>query len=290
MSTKRPDALQRRCYTCHTQDGGLTMSEPVHGVRPGRLWSLWDMLKAYAHHAMVMGRTAGCVESICAIAASGADRQLVAKLSSQVQEPPSDGPLDPMLLPSFKEHLKRVDRILGSPDRTIGELQQAGVELANRIHDALVDQQFFHVASNMTEFYIGPTLFGAEVEARLPTMSEDIDEAGKCLALGRSTAAVFHLMRVMEIAVQKLGDKLGVLLASEKVWQCILDEVNKAIRAMDPKSPQTKAYAAASAHLYNVKIAWRNEVMHPKQTYSSEEAHNVFDSVRIFIRDLAGLM
>ena len=47
-------------------------------------------------------------------------------------------------------------------------------------------------------------------------MSEDIAEAGKCLGVGRPTASVFHLMRVMEIGVPRFGDVLGVKLADEK--------------------------------------------------------------------------
>jgi hypothetical protein len=133
-------------------------------------------------------------------------------------------------------------------------------------------------------------LFGPDVEAKFPQMSEDISESGKCLALGRPTAAVFHLMRVMEIGTQKLGDKLSVQFASEKNWQNILDEVNKAIKALDQRAAQTKAYAAVSSHLYNVKLAWRNEVMHPKQTYTHDEATRVYSSVDAFIRDLASIL
>ena len=121
-------------------------------------------------------------------------------------------------------------------------------------------------------------------------MSEDISEAGKCLALNRATASVFHLMRIMEIAVQRFGDKIGVALATDKNWQNILEEINKAIKALDQKSLKTKAYAEASAHLYNVKVCWRNAVMHPKQTYTPAEAEVLFPAVKSFIRDLAELL
>jgi len=39
-----------------------------------------------------------------------------------------------------------------------------------------------------------------------------------------------------------------------------------------------------------VKIAWRNEVMHPKQNYTPEQAHEIYRNVRTFVRDLAGLV
>ena len=84
-------------------------------------------------------------------------------------------------------------------------------------------------------------LFGPEVEARFPQMSEDISEAGKCLGLDRSTAAVFHLMRVMEAALQHFGSELGITLVAEKNWQNILDEVNSAIRKLDHKLSRTRS-------------------------------------------------
>jgi hypothetical protein len=94
----------------------------------------------------------------------------------------------------------------------------------------------------------------------------------------------------MEIGVQELGTKLGVQLASEKNWQNILDEMNKAIKNLPDKAPQEKdtrnLYAESAAHLYTVKLAWRNPVMHPKSTYSEEESRDIFNHVRSFIRQL----
>jgi hypothetical protein len=48
--------------------------------------------------------------------------------------------------------------------------------------------------------------------------------------------------------------------------------------------------AEASANLYSVKVAWRNEVMHPKATYTLEEAENTLRQMRIFMHSLAGII
>lgn len=110
------------------------------------------------------------------------------------------------------------------------------------------------------------------------------------MALNRPTACVFHLIRVMETAVQILGNRFGIQLTADKNWQNILDEANKAIKALNQKDATTKAYAGIASNLYNVKLAWRNEVMHPKQTYTPDEAKNVFHAVRNFTEDLAVLL
>ena len=145
---------------------------------------------------------------------------------------------------------------------------------------------FFFIAPMRAEYYDKLDLLGYGVLGKFSDVHYDIVEAGNCFAVGRSTAVVFHLMRIMEIGVQAFGTKLGVPLANEKNWQNILDEINKAIKAL-PKSSQAVQMAQAAANLYAVKLAWRNEVMHPNDTYTLEEAENLIRLVKIFMEELA---
>jgi hypothetical protein len=137
-------------------------------------------------------------------------------------------------------------------------------------------------------------LFGDEVEAKLPTVSEDIAEAGKCLATARYTASVFHLMRALETGTATFAGILGVHpidgRGRGKNWQNFLDEANAAIRGLPSQDERSKRYAAISSNLYHVKLAWRNEVMHPKQTYTEEEAFEVFAASKAFMRELASVL
>ncbi len=63
----------------------------------------------------------------------------------------------------------------------------------------------------------------------------------------------------------------------------ILDKLTLLSARWIPKHCKTKAYAQAASHLYNVKVAWRDEVMHPKQTYTFDEARDIFGNVKTFI-------
>ena len=78
--------------------------------------------------------------------------------------------------------------------------------------------------------------------------SSPLAEAAQRLALNRPSACVFHLMRVMETGVQILGKRLGIQLTANKNWQKILDEANKAIKALNQKDATTKAYAGISSN------------------------------------------
>jgi hypothetical protein len=130
--------------------------------------------------------------------------------------------------------------------------------------------------------------FGLEVDDAFPRASEEISEAAKCLAFQRYTAAVFHLMRAMELAVQKLADTLGVTKI-EKEWGKLLADIGHAIEAM-PKGKVRDTWSSIHSHLYHVKQSWRNDTMHPKTTYTESEAEAVFAAVRTFMVELVPML
>lgn len=160
-----------------------------------------------------------------------------------------------------------------------------------RIQDELATFKFLQIPSERATYFEDKPQFGEQVVNKFPKVIADIQEAGKCFAAGLYTASVFHLMRIMEHSTQYLGKRLNVALVHEKNWHNILDEVDKAIKGLPTKNSRQKAirnrFAEASAHLRMVKDAWRNDVMHPKETYTEEEAERVFRNVKDFMVHLA---
>lgn len=188
--------------------------------------------------------------------------------------------------------LKRITKIkndLSMPGFTYEMLSTHVKNLSAEIQWEMEEMLFMHISQERAECFNKPDLLGKDVLAKFPALQYDITEAGNCYASGRSTAVVFHLMRIMETGVQEFGNKLGVALVNEKNWQNILDEINKQIKSL-PKGPATVEMSQATANLYAVKLAWRNEVMHPKDTYTLEEADNLIRQVRIFMQQLAKII
>jgi hypothetical protein len=185
--------------------------------------------------------------------------------------------------------LPRVRKVLADA-KTYGDLREEFKAFRLRMHDELKSRLFLFIPPIEAKFYGKKEPFGPLVARKFARAISDIEEAGNCIAVGRSTAAVFHLMRVMERGVQGFGKRLGVKLADEKNWQNILDEINKAVKALPETTSKLKTYksklAGVSAHLYNVKLAWRNPVMHPKVSYSPEESADIYDHVRVFMEHL----
>jgi len=62
-------------------------------------------------------------------------------------------------------------------------------------------------------------------------------------------------------------------------WQAILNAIRTQIKILYPKGNDTDRikYEAIIAHLETIKIAWKNPTMHPKATYTEEEAKNFIE-------------
>lgn len=142
-----------------------------------------------------------------------------------------------------------------------------------------------------------PQLFGKEVYESFPAARNDVHEAGCCMALTRSTAAVFHLMRVLECGLAALGNVFSVSLAHTN-WGNAIEQLESKIRDMhkdaiwklkpDCKDMQVQ-FAQAAAAFGVLKDAWRNHTMHSRVAYDAEEAEHIFGNVKMFMRKLAGL-
>lgn len=131
--------------------------------------------------------------------------------------------------------------------------------------------------------------FGSEVESAFPTSAYDIEEAGKCLAVGRSTAAVFHLMRAMEAAVRVLGVKLNATVVDANgdglPWGVIVANIKPKIDAL-PKGADQDEWYKIHALLHSVNRAFRTKTAHPIDKYTEEEAENAFNATKAFLQEM----
>src|ERR1019366_4133186 len=127
-----------------------------------------------------------------------------------------------------------------------------------------------------------------------PSAKYDVLKALKSYGFGRSTACVFHLMRVMELGLTALGTKFGVSLAYTN-WAPAIEQIESKIREMhkDPVwkvlpdcKEQQEFYAQSASHFGILKDAWRNYTVHARGTYTEEQATRIFDNVWDFKKTL----
>jgi len=167
--------------------------------------------------------------------------------------------------------------------------------LAERLADEVEPKPYYLLAPDHLKYYTQPHLFGEAVDKSFPSALVDIEEAGKCYAVERSTACVFHLMRVMEVGLRALGKSLNNPDLDPKrnpSWEAILRKCDSELqKPLKDRSAEWRVddafFATATANLRAVKDAWRNPTMHVEIAYDPEKAFDVWNAVGAFMRHLS---
>jgi hypothetical protein len=300
----------------HTGASVSGAGEESSGLHPGRLWSLWDMLDRYGYHLFLfagwlerMERWSDWrwfqeqVDSVTRLNQPRLTTLMQGILQGMKKRAPSDeqkyeiaSSLDMFVevcnsinLPLVEDQIVRIkDRI--KKGVVIRDYRDDLEELYSRVGDGLRAQQFIHIPPNLVKYYDDKTIFGEIVGDKFPSSIDDIEDAGKCLAVGQGTACVLHLMRVMEVGLKSLAGALSIPYAPS--WESYL----KQIAAKIGEKHKTKGvrwkrdealFRDLSGDLMTVKQAWRNPTMHVGRKYSVEEAEEIYKAVRSFMNRLA---
>jgi hypothetical protein len=99
--------------------------------------------------------------------------------------------------------LERLSTMAQNPSCTIRSLRGAVDDAHLRVRDVLSLRLFLHIPQRHASYYSSP-FAGWELVTERFSCAFDVEEAAKCLAVGRFSAAVFHLMRIVEVAVLEL--------------------------------------------------------------------------------------
>jgi hypothetical protein len=171
-----------------------------------RLVSLWDMLKFNAEKFHVLSSFLMLMESVLLSNSSRDDDSKNPEADINKINELLKTEIKPMLdeIGLRQSSKKAAAMIIQTADESVSPrlVSNSLGELRSRIKDELEDGYFLHLSGEEALFYeaVDPA-FGAVVQSKFPSASFEIDEASKCLALGRDTAVVFHLMRTMKIEV-----------------------------------------------------------------------------------------
>jgi hypothetical protein len=175
------------------------------------------------------------------------------------------------------------------------EIDKLLPELLNRLEDECRRRRMLMIEPEHVKYAEDPQFFDPtdptanKVSTELSSASEDIAEAGMCLACGRSTACVMHLSRVVECGLEALAKALGVTKQND--WGQYLNQIDvelqKRFKSAGARSLDEQFYAEVHITFDAVRRAWRNPTMHVDKTYTPERAEEIMVSVRSFMRHLA---
>lgn len=267
---------------------------------PHWLWSLWEM------HQLKIDALIGAIDSITAtdyIARNDPEWVYrndgrVASMLGEVETITKQCQILDLSLAikkaqSIKIKLEQL-RTDYSPQTVSDVVSRDIVELRERIVQSLEDSVVYAVDPKKKRYLANvENMFPADVLDKLVEATYDLSEACSCLGMARNTACVFHLMRAIELSVKKLGAEIGVTIIDKHDkdldWGKIISNLNAAI-ANYPNGVKRDELSAVVAMLYHVKNAWRNNTMHPKVTYTDEEAEAVFEASKSFLKVAASCL
>jgi hypothetical protein len=178
--------------------------------------------------------------------------------------------------------------------------------------DALLRAAFYNkfifVENDRHHMLDRPDLLGEQVAVAFPNAIPDIRETGNCLAAECNTAAVFHLMRVLEWGLRYLCTSMGIKQLKQSTrsgkvklspisyaqWEDILNQLQVTIdtKMKSSKKGPTKQrdqefYYPILQDFSGIRDAWRNHVMHTRAEYGRKDASAVLDHVTRIMARLA---
>jgi hypothetical protein len=196
---------------------------------------------------------------------------------------------------------RTINRLTGNNQSGDCNIQIIQTELQCIRESLLTDlgvEKFIHLRPDAHEYFEQDALFGDEVRVKFPSAAADIKAAGNCLALDLWTAAVFHLMRVVEYGLRALARERKIKLPKKRElewaeWQEIISGIDQKvalIRQWSRGSVKDKAlafYCGAIGEFYAFKDVYRNHVMHTRESYDLHQAASVIQHVSEFMKRLA---
>ncbi len=289
LSTKR-DLLAR--FYPPPADGfaGDLLAQPFTRYR---LSTLLEMLQFYAEKFLEIGHRLTVIDrgaSDAAVPMSQPHRDVLLNEANYLEAQCSEIGLVFTVL-----HIRKLRASLSTPHFTYQQVGNWVAQAFERMYDEMAGCLFLKVDVGKKVFYEAVTLFGHDMAQKFASAILDIEEAGKCLALERHTACVFHLMRVMEVGLRVLAAILNDPRLNPKrnpSWDSILKKCQEELaKPLGQRAPEWAKddvfFSGAAATLMAVKDAWRNPTMHVETNYDEERARDVWNCVRAFMRHIA---
>jgi len=176
---------------------------------------------------------------------------------------------------------------LDTPDANGRDAQMSIEELLRVLHVELRANVFLHIPQDRKRYFEAVDFFGEEVSARFSSATADIAEAGRCFALDRYPACIFHLMRVAERALRVMANELAVPLASlnkGRSWGGVIFDISEKLREMPDEAPKKARLREPMHFLTEVKDLWRDKGIHPVEDFSPQRTERVYNAIRSFMQ------
>lgn len=302
-----------------TAEGG---GFPAPRFQPGRLWSLFDVLKLYATSFLAIGEHLATVDVFMALNEAPSN---VSESDELVTNPPdlevTSDELEAWFVAAAEE--ERRAAALSNPVDALGQLVELAERLELPVSAELIRQNLarghaiglaeyrllkqalyteikgkalLYIPRERASFYENETILTDRAKGAFGSAYAELREAGSCYAVGRNTATVLHCMRAAEVGVKAMARALGyrpddltqqdwhpVLLKCES----IIEEMRNKMKKGPEKEAELAFYSQAAVQFRHFKDGYRVRAAHARAPFLEGEAKQILDATISFYETLA---
>jgi len=263
--------------------------------RPGKLWSLWDMLEHKAHLYMALGQRIGIVQVGFELEAEG-----IADPATPEARLVNDESKDILTAKT----LRQIEEICGDlklpvstalVTRALGDLPRTGREfslLMAAVRAELEGQRFFFVPVEKAALYDVDQPLSPEGMAAFPSAAQELRNAGNAYATDLPTASVYHSMRALEYGLIAFAADLNVTIGTRS-WHLVIQDIETEIDVLRngpnsvAKLDRLQFLSEAANEFRYFKDGWRNYASHVKVNYDDAQAIKALQHVTSFVDHLS---
>ena len=198
-------------------------------------------------------------------------------------------------LPYTTDTVNRLRTALADPTTPIWRIAVLLRDFGQRMEDEMGKHIYLQVDDRVKGAIQNPLAGWEPVIAKFSQLTGEITEASLTYAFERPTACVFHVMRIMEFALDRMR-VIAKVRTKKATWDGMLRDIDKKLKpkpgARTKKTKrqreQERFLADAAMLLRATKDAWRNPTMHSiDKVYTMQQAGEVYSAVRSFMIKIA---
>jgi len=272
---------------------------------PGRLWSLWEIMKPFRlWHLQKSILLGGQNMGLGAIFELSHDRERNDTFDEtetttweQFFTVVEENCIELELTASLAT-VRKIRGMVAARNASHTALIPLHIELQGRLIDEMEGKSFWAMNLRESELYSSPRKGWEKIIERFQDAVVDIEEASKCLALSRYAAAVFHSIQVVEAGLIQLGTHIGVN-DPRSGWTAVTNQLTAILKKKygertDFEKQNFEFLEQIHGTIEGLKNAWRNKISHAQakltlmtKDFSPDVAEEILFASRAFMRRLA---
>lgn len=272
-----------------------TEALPPWVENPYRLISLGEILMEYAEDEVHFGLYAGIFYLLGLLDDANFTGPDVIGMAVQLEKTIPD--MERLGLRTSAIHTQTLIDIITRKNPTT-DLHGAISMLRAALHGELDTTLFLHVQPPDARYYREPRRDWQEVIDRFGNAVSDIEEAGRCYALGRYAASVYHTMQVLEHGLLALGEFMGIT-DPKSGFTAVANGLDRILKKdyndlTDFEKRHRAFFEQVNLTVQAIKSAGRNKISHAEgrailmtADFSPQVAMEIYTATRAFMRRLA---